>query len=188
MTGAFDVASERTPGSLGVSVSSGVAATVAADAQFDYFYRSEYRSVLKLVRPLTRSLCAAEDVAQEAFVRALRNWKDVADHPSPEAWVRRAALNLACSRWRRLRSEAGALMRLGPPQAQEAPRLANQELWSAVGSLPKRQQQVVLLFYVDDMSVRDVADVLGIEEGTVKATLSHARARLAHDLGVRHDD
>lgn len=187
--GSFDVASERSPGSVGMSVTPDTAvARTATDAQFDYFYRSEYRPVLKLVRPLTRSLGAAEDVAQEAFERALRNWKNVGTHPNPEAWIRRVALNLACSRWRRIRSETGALMRLGPSPAQEPPALANQELWSAVGKLPKRQQQVVLLFYVDDMSIRDVADVLGIKEGTVKATLNHARARLAHDLGVRHDD
>jgi RNA polymerase sigma-70 factor (ECF subfamily) len=187
--GSFDVASERSPGSMGMSVSPDtVAARAATEERFELFYRSEYRSVLKLVRPLTRSLNSAEDVAQEAFLRALRNWKDVGEHPNPEAWIRRVALNLACSRWRRLRAEASAVMRIGQAPFDGSAPLHNQELWAAVAGLSMRQQQVVLLFYVDDLSVRGIAEVLGIKEGTVKATLHHARARLAKTLGVHHDD
>ena len=186
--GACDVASEGIPGGRQMSVTSESTVAERATVQFDSFYRSEYRPVLRLVRPLTRSLSAAEDITQEAFERALRDWGKVGEHANPEAWIRRVALNLACSRWRRLRTEASAVMRIGQTPLDASARLHNQELWAAVAGLPMRQQQVVLLFYVDDLSIRGIAEVLGIKEGTVKATLHQARARLAKTLGVHHDD
>jgi RNA polymerase sigma-70 factor (ECF subfamily) len=56
------------------------------------------------------------------------------------------------------------------------------EWWAAVRALPDRQRAVVVLHYVEDRSVLDVAEVLGIAEGTVKATLSRARRTLARTM------
>ena len=56
--------------------------------------------------------------------------------------------------------------------------------WAAVRTLPRRQQAVVALHYLEDRSVADVAQVLGIAEGTVKAHLHKARAALADRLAI----
>ncbi|MGF1617172.1 MAG: RNA polymerase sigma factor [Acidimicrobiia bacterium] len=82
---------------------------------FVRFFRAEYSAVVSLVYGLSGSGAAAEDVAQEAFLRAQRDWAVVQSMDSPEAGVRRVAVNLATSRWRRLRTEASALARLSPP-------------------------------------------------------------------------
>ena len=54
--------------------------------------------------------------------------------------------------------------------------------WRAVRGLPKLQRGVVALHYVDDLSVAEVADVLGVSIGTVKTSLSRARSSLAPAL------
>lgn len=82
---------------------------------FARFFRAEYPAVVSLVYGLSGSRAAAEDVAQEAFLRAHRDWRRVESMDSPEGWVRRVAMNLARSRWRRLRAETMALARLSPP-------------------------------------------------------------------------
>ncbi|MGQ0848034.1 MAG: RNA polymerase sigma factor, partial [Actinomycetota bacterium] len=83
------------------------------------------------------------------------------------------------SRVRRLRSEAATRLRLGlqsvsmgqPPEEFD-------EFWREVRRLPDRQAQVIALRYIDDLSVTEIAHVLGVAEGTVKAQLHEGRNRL----------
>ncbi len=167
---------ETSPDSTGGTAASGV-------RSFDGFTRSQYREVLALVRSLVKDLATAEDLTQEAFSRALARWDSVRAHPNPEAWVRRVAINLACSRWRRLKAEAAALARLAPREP-ELSSMVHVDVWAAVHHLPPRERQVTVLFYVDGMKVAQIAETLELREGTVKATLNHARRKLAQELGV----
>ena len=77
---------------------------------FDAFYRIEYPRVVALTYALG-GRAAAEDLAQEAFLRAHRDWERVGRMEAPRAWVRRVAVNLCRSRWRRIRSEAVEVLR-----------------------------------------------------------------------------
>lgn len=152
---------------------------------FDTFYRSEYSSVLGLTYSLSGSRAVAEDLTQEAFLRAHRDWDRVGRYEYPGAWVRRVASNLAMSRFRRLKSEAKAVTRIGGwgTRAEFPPMEAEYEhFWNEVRSLPRRQAQVVALFYLEDLSVAQIASVLDIAEGTVKAQLHKARTTLARRL------
>ena len=63
--------------------------------QFDAFYRDRYRPLVAVVYALTGNRWAAEDLAQEAFLKAHRDWDHVRTTDSPEAWIRRVAVNLA---------------------------------------------------------------------------------------------
>ena len=72
---------------------------------FGTFYRREYPAVATLTMVLTRSRQAAEDIAQDSFLKAHRDWDRVGNFDNPEGWVRRVATNLAMSRFRRLRAE-----------------------------------------------------------------------------------
>jgi RNA polymerase sigma factor (sigma-70 family) len=103
----------------------------------------------------------------------------------PAMWVRRVCANLATSSLRRRGVEARAVIRLG---ARPRPAVALSEddelFWAAVRCLPRRQAQVVALYYLYDLAVADVAVTLEMSEGSVKTHLSRARAALAQLLGV----
>ncbi|NIR37884.1 MAG: SigE family RNA polymerase sigma factor, partial [Actinobacteria bacterium] len=113
--------------------------------QFDAFYRARYRSVVALVYALTGSRWVAEDMAQEAFLRVHRDWNRVKEMAAPEAWVRRVAVNLAMSRFRRLKAETTARLRLST-SAPELPHPAAEydEFWREVRRLPARQSQAIV--------------------------------------------
>src|SRR5262249_37692104 len=99
-------------------------------------------------------------------------------------WARRILMNLATSRARRLVVEARVMARLRGGQRHEpAPSPEFAELWSAVRELPRREAQVIALFYVEDASVAEIARVINAPESTVKSLLQRGRARLAQRLG-----
>jgi len=152
------------------------------DADFDAFCRREYAPVVGLAYVLTGDWSAAEDLAQEAFFAAFRRWDALAAYDNRGAWVRRVVANRAVSRRRRLGSEARALTRLGGrrpagPAHAEIPDRAD-EVWALVRRLPARQAQVFALTYVEDLSLDQIAAVLGISAGTAKTHLTRARAAL----------
>ncbi len=153
---------------------------------FEAFYRAEYRKVVGLVFAVTHSRNACEDIAQDAFLRAHRDWADVSRYEAPGSWVRTVALNLARSRFRRLAAETRALGRLIGLTPTSMPEIEprSDSFWTAVAALPRRQREVVALHYLDDMAVADIARLFGIAESSVKNSLAQARARLARTLEV----
>jgi RNA polymerase sigma-70 factor (sigma-E family) len=157
---------------------------VRLPGRFEYFYLEEYPRVVALVYALSGSRVGAEDIAQEAFLRAYRDWDRVGSYEHQAAWVRRVAANLATSGLRRRLVEARALTRLAGQREPAVAPLAgeNAQFWAAVRALPRRQAQAVALYYFQDLSVQQTATVLGCAEGTVKAHLAKARRTLARQL------
>lgn len=153
----------------------------ASHESFEGFYAEHVTSTAAVVLALRGPRVGVEDVVQEAFVRALEGWGEVAAMERPDLWVQRVALNLATSRLRRLGAEARALARTAGRRDDPAGGLpdGDGQFWSAVRRLPAQQARAVALRYAADMPVADVAEVLGVAEGTVKAHLHRARARLA---------
>jgi RNA polymerase sigma-70 factor (ECF subfamily) len=153
--------------------------------EFDRFYRDNYRSVVALVYSLSGSRSGAEDIAQEAFLRAHRRWSQVSRHENPEGWVRVVAMNVGRSRLRRLGAEMRALGRF-VGMTNTVPELEphNERFWQAVKDLPKRQREVVALHYLEDRAIADIAATLGIAESSVKNSLAQGRAKLAKTLEV----
>lgn len=158
--------------------------TIGAVRPFEAFYRSEVRGVLAVTMALTKHRWEAEEATQEAFLRAYRDWDTVGRMHSPEGWVRTVALNLARGRWRRMKSEVRALLRLGPPDPGPAPDPESERFWDAVRELPLRQAQVVALTYVDDLDSVAAGRILGISPATVRVHLARARETLAETLGT----
>lgn len=151
---------------------------------FDVFFRDEYSTVAALLYTICGSRWAAEDLAQEAFLRAHRDWGRVGAMAYPGRWVRRVGINLAMSRFRTRAAEARALVRLGrPPTSIAAPLESEFEaFWAEVRRLPRRQREVIALRYVEDLTVDQIAEVLGIAAGTVRASLHRGRAALEQTL------
>lgn len=157
---------------------------------FEDFYVREYPAVVGLAYALSGSRWGAEDLAQEAFLAAHRDWGRIGAYDQPGAWVRRVVANLSVSAFRRRASEAKALVRVAFGQTTSVPDLAagDPEFWAAVRALPRRQAQVVTLYYLEDRSAAEVADILQITLGTVKRHLYNGRQALARRLRLEVDE
>ena len=148
---------------------------------FSAFYRREQPRLVALTAAIAGT-DRAEDLAQEALLRAHREWARISCYDKPGAWVRRVAINLATSSLRRRRSELRALARFAArPRLDAAPPEVD-GFWALVRQLPPRQAAAVALHYLDDCTVADIALALGCAEGTAKAHLHHARLTLAERL------
>lgn len=113
----------------------------------------------------------AEDVVQTAFVRMYAKFARVRDG-DPYAYARRTVINL-CLSGRRLRGREVPTSEL-PDRAGVEDDGGSVDLMPALMSLPVQQRAVVTLRFLEDLSVRDVAELLGISEGTVKSHSSRA--------------
>jgi RNA polymerase sigma-70 factor (ECF subfamily) len=155
--------------------------------RFENFYLREFKSVVGLAYVLSGRSLLAEDIAQEAFMAAQRDWNRVGGLENPGGWVRKVVANKASNARRSHLREARALLKarlkLGVPVGVYELPAEHAEIWSAVRSLAKRQQQVLALHYLEDYSVSEVAAVLGIAEGTVKTHLHQGRNALREQLG-----
>lgn len=151
------------------------------------FVDEQYPRVVGAMALYTGDRRAAEDLAQEAFVRLCQHWERVEVMAAPGAWVHRVALNLARSRGRRLGAEHRAMTRVGarpapaPDGSSADPdhaRAAATDIQVALLALPTRERSVVVLRFFADLSVDDTATALGLPAGTVKSTTRRALATL----------
>ncbi len=152
---------------------------------FAELYEREYRPVVGLAYALTGSRAVAEELAQDAFTAAYRNWAQVSGYDQPATWVRRVLVNASRSWGRRRGAELRALTRLRNrrPLAAELAE-ADHEFWAAVRRLPTRQSQAVALHYLEDRPVGEIAEILGVSIGSVKTHLHRGRHGLADALGL----
>lgn len=169
------------------------AAVDARSTGFEPFFRAEYPRLVTLLVAVTGSRAVAEEVAQEALLRAHVRWDRVAGYDKPGAWVRRVALNLASHHRGRRRTERKALERLGRQQPAEpyayddAPPSVD-DFWALVRRLPAQQAAAVALHHLEDRPVAEVAVILGCAEGTAKTHLHRGRAALAAMLDLTTED
>ena len=134
----------------------------------------------------------AQDVAQEAFVRAHACFESLRDRERFRAWLVRVVWRLAIDRHRansrRRRHEHAAYEASthapAPPTAEElvARQQMSERLWAAVEALPETLRVVVILAAIHGHDTRETAQLLELPEGTVKSRLFTARKRLAESL------
>ena len=150
---------------------------------FEEFYTGTVGRLLGYLFLVTGDLHEAEEVVQEAFVRASVRWSWLRDYNAPEAWVRRVAMNLAVDRARKLRRQARAILRMGPPPVASEVSVETLALVEALRTLPVRQRQAIVLHHLVGLPVEEVAQTLQVPAGTVKSLLSRGRRALAARLG-----
>lgn len=150
--------------------------------EFDAFYLGSYNRLVGQLYAMTGDFSEAQDVVQEAFVRAWDRRRALSTAEHPEAWVRTVAWRLAVSRFRRTRSALTAFRRHGPPADVPGPDVTSPALVAALRELPEAQRQAIVLHHLCDLSVEQVAAEVGAPTGTVKARLSRGRAALAQLL------
>ncbi|HSN44128.1 MAG TPA: SigE family RNA polymerase sigma factor [Propionibacteriaceae bacterium] len=161
-----------------------------SDADFEAFLAVASPGLLRTATLLAGSRTSGEDLLQDALARTYRHWGHIADG-HPEAYVRTTMVHLQSSWWRRRWS--GELPSANVPE-RETPDAADAQvadrvsLERALASLPLAQRQVVVLRYVDDLSLAEVAEAVGRPQGTVKSQaargLERLRQVLTHDADL----
>lgn len=150
------------------------------DAAFTTFFQHEYPALVRTLVLVVYDRELARDVAQDAFVQLYARWGRISQYDRPEAWVRRVGIRMAV--------RAGKRERARPQLEHELdfatmPKPVDVDVVRAIEKLPASQRAAVALFYLEDRSVADVADVLGCSQVTAKVHLYRARKRLAELLG-----
>nr|WP_245730776.1 SigE family RNA polymerase sigma factor [Micromonospora pallida] len=161
----------------------GTAPAASTGADFDEIYHAHFRSLTIQLTAYCGELTQAQELVQEAFCRAYARWSRVSRYDDPVAWIRRVAWNLAASRWRRLRT-AQHFLRRQREEHVPGPSPDRVALTAALAQLPAPQRRAVVLHYLADLSVSQIAQQEEVPEGTVKSWLHRGRAALAAQLAV----
>ncbi|MGW3493775.1 SigE family RNA polymerase sigma factor [Streptomyces sp. NPDC001020] len=158
------------------------------EEEFDAFYAAAFPRLTGQLYAFTGDHGEAQDVVQEAFIRAWNRRRTFLADAAPEAWIRNVAMRLAVSRWRRARRWLDLMRRTPPPEHMPGPNPERAALVAALRRLPEAQRMAIVLHHLCDLSVEQVASETGVPMGTVKARLSRGRAALARQLATDEDE
>jgi RNA polymerase sigma-70 factor (ECF subfamily) len=167
------------------SVGSSVLLDVSAMDEFESFYRDNLGLLyaVALARGLDPS--RAEDLAQETLLRAWRHFGRLLamEPPARRAWLIRTLRHLAIDEWRRERSFPEEVLERSEPGPEPAERAALRlDVARAMSGLEDGDRELVVLRYFMEMNSREIGEVLGMPEGTVRHRLMRCRQYLAVQL------
>lgn len=150
-------------------------------ANFPAFYVREYPLMLRAASLIVGDRHAAEDVVQEGFARAYARWNRVSGYDKPGAWLRLVVVRLA------LRHRSADVTVSASAEGQEAPIDYHdvEPVLVAVHALPRQERAVVVLHYLCDQPIAEVARVLRVRPGTVRVQLHRARAQVGRRVERR---
>jgi RNA polymerase sigma-70 factor (ECF subfamily) len=180
------------------SMSMATAQQIAAE-EFSAVVTRHRPQIFRFLLSSTRDVDLAETLTQECFLKAHRNWGSFRGDSSAMTWLMRIAINLQKDHWRNRRlqfwrqtqshavdlDEASEWLPSGE-RSVEQQLLAKErvgQVAKAVEGLSERQRTVFLLRYVEELELGEIARTTGLNEGTVKAHLSRALARVRAELG-----
>ena len=158
------------------------------EREFEARLRESSTLAFRVAYGVVRHREDAEDVAQEAFVKAYRSFHQLRDRERFRAWLVRMTWRLAISRWRSDRRRAARELvgvdDVAEPTTEEAvaARRRSAELWRAIDALPDKLRIALVLASIEGHDIREVAALLRVPEGTVKSRLCLARRRLKGQL------
>lgn len=167
------------------------------DDEYDELFRTAYPRLVAMGLATSTERSVAQDLAQETLLRAHHHRHELARYDAPLAWCRRVMGNLLIDAHRSRTAERRAVERLHSTVGTDASihaalidpaSLAVSERWAELTrTLTPQQRLVATLYYAEDQSVADVAEILQIATGTVKSALSKARTNLRRHLGGSND-
>ncbi len=163
--------------------------TIEAPLTLEDLYRQHRMRLVRLAILLVDESATAEDVVQEAFTGLHRHWTGLRDEAAALGYLRTAVVNGSRSVLRRRKTARGYV----PPHqanARSAESLAmltteHQSVVAALGQLPPRQREVLVLRYYGGMSEAEIATATGVSRGTVKSSASRALDALQRILEQR---
>lgn len=158
--------------------------------EFHDYVAARGATLLRTAYLLTGNHADAEDLVQTALAKTYLSWRRIQDRGALDSYVRRAMVNTHISWWRRRKIDeypTDVLPEVPAPDPTTRTDLRD-ALWKALGRLPRRQRAAVVLRYYEDLTEPEVAQVLGVNVGTVKSTVSRAVAKLRESAEFRGDD
>ena len=140
-------------------------------------YRRERAGMVRLAHLMCGSNETACDIVHEAFIRLQRNWSSATD---PRAYLRQIVVNLCRAHHRRRAVENRYASVKAVPPVYLAPEL--DETWQALAALSPKRRVALVLRYYEDLSVEDVARVMGCRVGTAKSLIHRGLESLKQEL------
>ena len=159
------------------------APAVGATSTFEDFFIAEHERLFKALYMLTGNQDEADDLAQEALMRAYERWERVGTMDSPAGYVYRTALNLHRNRLRGLVVRARRVFAPIPAEDLSGPLAASHDIRSAVARLSREQREALVLVDWLGLGSDEAGQVLGIDPSSVRGRLHRAHATLRELLG-----
>jgi RNA polymerase sigma-70 factor (ECF subfamily) len=157
------------------------------DAEFEALFVDQFESICQSVAFVCGDRERATDATQEAFIKAYARWGRVRRYDNPGAWVRRIAINATRDMRRSDVRRAQREQRVGTEPSIGIESVEGDTGLELLAELPERQRAIAALFYLDDLPIAEISELLDIAEGTVRFHLSHARSRLRAQLAPGDD-
>lgn len=184
---AFAVVNETTPLAIDENERIALAAVRSGTSDaYGYLVGKYMRKALSIAWGIVRDGSDAEDVVQDAFVRAYERIGSMRSDQSFAPWLFRIVTNLALDHVRRRgrRAEEEVSEHLKSPLQTDA--IAGETIArridEAIESLPEMQRLVARLYLVEEFTHAEIAEITGLSDGTVRSHLSHARKKLQQSL------
>lgn len=180
------------PAALDYIVPQRAAAVDIREFDYDILVRPMEGRMMRSIWRIVRQREAAEDALQDALALIWRKRHKVARHPNPEALILRIAVTSAYDAVRKGRRRSrheiaglpeGQAKDVAPPAEKDIEdRDLRAAILGAIGRLPRRQAEAVLLHVVEDQSYEDIAQAMGCSESTVRVHVARGRAELSRQL------
>jgi RNA polymerase sigma-70 factor, ECF subfamily len=167
---------------------------------FEYFVRQYQQKITRVAYRFLKDLGEADCAAQESFLRAYQNLHEFREGSTFETWLTRICINWCKDRLKRRRlvlyfhqsPREGSAEELGPrditphpdpsPERRVLGREIRERLRSAMDSLSPRQRTVFLLKHFEELSIPEIADLTGLDQGTIKSHLFRAAHKIRERL------
>jgi RNA polymerase sigma factor (sigma-70 family) len=156
---------------------------VAEAAAFEEFFLAEHERLFQALYLLTGDVQEADDLAQEALLRAYERWDRVGSMDSPAGYVYRTAMNLHRSRLRALVVRAHRVFAAVPADDLSGTVATSHDVQRALAQLPRGQQEALILIEWLGLASEEAGRVLGIDASSVRGRLHRGRASLRELLG-----
>jgi RNA polymerase sigma-70 factor (ECF subfamily) len=155
----------------------------------EQLFAASYPKLAGWIRRLVDDDETAHEIASEAFVRLLSKWSSIDKLDSPQGYLYMIATNLVRDHWRKTERERRAMRNVSAgtdPEPYSDP-VQDVDVRELIATLPARLRDPFLLHYYAGFSIREIGVMLKRPDGTIKADLYHARARLREAIGGRDD-
>lgn len=161
------------------------------DAEFERFFLANYERLVNSLTAVVGDREVARDCVQEAFIKASTRWRRIRRYDDPASWVRRVAINRGRDVHRAGQRRKRRETLVAPHETESVPdntgRVADSmRLVELLNLLPKQQRIAASLFYVEDLSISEISESIGISKGAVKFHLNQARSTLR--AAIEHEE
>ena len=128
-----------------------------------------------LAYSILKNQADAQDAVSECIVRAFENRTSLRKRTSARSWLMKILINVSRSA---ITKRQKVVLFADPEQYEQEPETAEDHLWSVILELPENVRVVMVLYYYEGFSVREISTLLDIPEGTTKTRLSSGRKQL----------